>query len=113
MTRRRELVLRIVLNEISDDYENLHQITKQVGMTIAGCGMTVSLDEILQGLTDLIDAKLAKAYRFSDGAHQLPGMPPLDEIGSPHEVQGRRRVFLGYEEGYAPTAFGLPGLALR
>jgi hypothetical protein len=86
MTRRRELVLRIVLNEISDDYENLHQITKQVGMTIAGCGMTVSLDEILQGLTDLIDAKLAKAYRFSDGAHQLPGMPPREEIGSPDEV---------------------------
>jgi hypothetical protein len=33
MTRRRELVLRIVLNEISDDYENLHEITKQVRRT--------------------------------------------------------------------------------
>ena len=56
-TRRRELVLRIVLNEISDDYENLYQITKQVRRTSSDCGMTVSLQEILQALADLVAVK--------------------------------------------------------
>jgi hypothetical protein len=84
-TRRRELVLRIVLNEISDDYENLYQITKQVRRTSSDCGMTVSLQEILQALADLVAAKLAKAYRLSNGVEGIDGMPSAEEIGSPDE----------------------------
>jgi len=81
-TRRRQLVLRIVLNEISDDYENL-KITKQVHRTSSDCRMTVSHHEILQALTDLITAKLAKAYRLSNGVEPIDGMPSATEIGSP------------------------------
>jgi hypothetical protein len=99
MTRRRELVLRIVLNEISDDYENLHQIAKQVAMTISGCGMTVPLEEILQGLTDLVDAKLAKAYRLSNGVEAIDGMPSPEEIGSPDEPGVEDAFFWITKEG--------------
>ncbi len=60
MTRRRELVLRIVLNEISDDYENLHEITKQVRRTSV-CGMTISVHEILQALADLVAAGVSES----------------------------------------------------
>lgn len=75
----------IVLNEISDDYENLYQIKKQVRRTSSDCGMTVSLDEILQALTDFVAAKLAKAYRLSNGVEGIDGMPSAAEIGSPDE----------------------------
>jgi hypothetical protein len=85
MTRCRELVLRIVLNEISNDYENLHQITKQVRRTSSDCGMTISVHEILQALADLVAAGLAKPYRLSNGVKGIDGMPPAGEIGSPDE----------------------------
>ena len=85
MTRRRELVLRIVLNEIADDYENLYQITKQVGRRSSDCGMTVSVAEILQALNHLVTTNLARAYRLSNGVEGIDGMPPADEIGSPDE----------------------------
>lgn len=85
MTRRRQLVLRIVLNEISDDYENLHQITKQVRRTSSECGMAVSHPETLQALADLVAARLARAYRLSNGVEAINGIPSAEEIGSPDE----------------------------
>lgn len=82
---RRDLVRMLVLREISDDYENLHQITKQIGTSSNKCGLTFKTDEILGALSDLIAGDLAKAYRLSNTVEELHGMPPADTIGSPHE----------------------------
>ncbi len=75
------------MNEICDDYECLHQITKQVALLTSGCGMTVETHEILAALGDLISGGLARAYRFSPKAEGIDGMPPIDEIGSPDEYR--------------------------
>lgn len=83
--RRHQLVRTFVLDAIADDYENLEQITKHVTSLSARCGITIESSEILQALGDLIAADLAKAYRLSnETAEEFHGMPPSDQIGSPH-----------------------------
>jgi hypothetical protein len=76
-----------VLNEIADDYENLHQVAKQVASLSSDCGLTIETHEILEALGDLIANDLASAYRLSSTstAEKLYGMPPADQIGSPDE----------------------------
>lgn len=69
----------LVLDAICDDYENLHQITKHLS------GLSLETSEILQTLSDLIDAGLARAYRLDNTAEELPGMPSSNEVGSPCE----------------------------
>jgi hypothetical protein len=76
----------LVLNEIADDYENLHQITKQVTPAGSACGLTIETSEILHALRELITADLARAYRLSTmsrTAEEIQGMPRAHEIGSP------------------------------
>lgn len=93
--RRSELVRMFVLNQIADDYENLHQITKQVTPLASACGLTIETSEILHALRDLVTADLARAYRFLPPANtteEIRGMPPADEIGSP-DVSMREDVF--------------------
>ncbi len=87
MMNRRELVRLIVLNEICDDYENLHQITKQVGRVTSACGMSIATHEILEALRELVESGLAKAYELSPWSPTkvLDRMPPVEEIGSPDE----------------------------
>ena len=75
---RSELVRRVVLDQISDDYECLHQIRKQVNLFSSGCGLSIETHEIVETLGDLIAHGLAKA-------EGIDGMPPADEIGSPDE----------------------------
>ena len=85
---RKELVRRFVLNEISDDYECLHQIMKQLTPWSSGCGLKIEPPEVIDTLSDLIADGLVKAYRFSgvlNDVEAIDGMPPIDEIGSPHE----------------------------
>ena len=83
MVRRRDLVRMFVLDQISDDYECLHQITKQVADLSSRCAFTIELDEILAALGDLISGGLARAYRFSPKVEGIDGTPPIEEIGSP------------------------------
>jgi hypothetical protein len=48
------------------------------------CGMEISEPEIVQGMVELIQAGLAKAYWFAPGrrtAEEIPGVPPLEQIG--------------------------------
>ena len=73
------------VSEISDDYENLHQITKQVDTCSSDCGVAFETDEILLALSDLLANDLAKAYRLSNTAEELRGMPSAEVIGSPNE----------------------------
>lgn len=79
MVRRRDLVRRMVLNEICDGYECLYQITIQLAISTSRCGLTIETPEVLAALGDLISGGLARA-------EGIEGMPPIEEIGSPHEL---------------------------
>ncbi len=78
---RSELIRRMVLNAISDDYENVDQAilvdVKKVG---AQLGYTVGRSDIVVALASLIGDGLAKAYLLSgtEPSRELEGMPPLD-----------------------------------
>ena len=79
---RHELVRRIVLNSISDDYENVDQvIIRMVAEDGAKCGLTIDRSEIVDALAGLIEDGLAKAYLLSGTAPhvtELQGMPSID-----------------------------------
>ena len=79
MVRRSELIQMFVLNEISDGYECLHQIIKQLNPLSSAAGLTIETSEVIEALRDLIANGLAEA----DGIDE---MPPTDEIGSPDEA---------------------------
>ena len=57
------LVRKMVLNEISDDYENVDQIIlPSVAKECAKLGLVVERSDIVNALGDLIEEGLAKAY---------------------------------------------------
>jgi hypothetical protein len=100
--RRSELVRMFVLNKIADDYENLHQITKQVEPLGSACGLSIETSEILQALGELIAADFARAYRLSimsRTAEEIQGMPPAHEIGSPDVPMVVDAFFWATEKG--------------
>jgi len=67
---RREILRKPVLNEISDDYENVDQcIWRHVAEAGGRCGLKIVRSEIVEGLAELVDAGLAKAYILSSGGH--------------------------------------------
>ena len=80
---RNELVRRLVLNEICDDYENVDQvILPNVLKQCRKLGFVLERSEVVLALSRLIDEGLAKAYLFSpfEPAKELQGMPALDVI---------------------------------
>lgn len=83
---RSEFVQRLVLNEISDDFESVDQIIfPKVAETRAKCGLTIERSEIVEALSQLIAAGLAKVYTLPGPARdpfaaELPGTPPTDEV---------------------------------
>jgi hypothetical protein len=83
---RDELVRRLVLRSISDDFENVDQIIlRDVAEGAAKFGLTVERSEVVAVLARLIEDGLAKAYILSavEGdplAGELPGMPSMDGI---------------------------------
>ncbi len=73
----------MVLNEISDDYENVDQvILRNIRGDKDKLGFTVERSEIVNALAELIEGGLAKAYLLSatEPARELQSMPPLDVI---------------------------------
>jgi hypothetical protein len=63
---RSELGRRLVLNSISDDYENVGQVILwDVAEDGAKCGLTIERSEIVDALGVLIEDGLAKAYLLS------------------------------------------------
>jgi hypothetical protein len=99
---RAELIRMLVLNSIADDYENLEQIAKDVTRMSTECGVSVSTDEILNGLSDLIESNLATAYRFDrfrDRWIEFKSMPERSEIGSPRETNINDAWFWVTERG--------------
>lgn len=82
---RSEFVRRLVLNEISDDFENVDQvILRGVADTGTKCGLTITRSEVVEALAGLVRDGLAKAYNLSGTrdpfAGELQGMPQMDEI---------------------------------
>lgn len=63
---RNELVRRMVLREISDDYENIDQIIlPNVAKQCSKLGFVVERSQIVTALGELIQDGLAKAYLLS------------------------------------------------
>jgi hypothetical protein len=83
---RRELIRRLVLDSICDDFENVDQvILRDVTRDGAKLGLTIGRSDVVTALTELIEYGLAKAYLLSGTvrdpfAGELPGMPALDVV---------------------------------
>jgi hypothetical protein len=83
---RSQFLRRLVLNWITDDFENVDQvILRHVAEDAAKCGLTVERPEVVAALAGLIEDGLAKAYILSGDsrdpfAGELQGMPPMDEV---------------------------------
>ncbi|HWB85275.1 MAG TPA: hypothetical protein VG675_14120 [Bryobacteraceae bacterium] len=80
---RSEVIRRMVLNEISDDYENVDQvILPNVARECANLGIIVERSQVVEALAELVESGLAKAYRLSciEPAEELRDMPPVDVV---------------------------------
>jgi hypothetical protein len=84
---RRQLIRRLVLNSICDDFENVDQvILRDVTRDGSKFGLTIERSDIVDALKGLIEHGLAKAYLLSGTmgpdpfAGELPGMPALDVV---------------------------------
>jgi len=81
---RGEIVGLLVLNAISDDYENVDQvILRYVVEQLAKLKVAIERPEIVNALGGLIQDGLAKAYLLSGTepySTELHGMPPLDAV---------------------------------
>lgn len=83
-TTRSELVRRLVLSVICDDYENLAvSIEMPVVETGGRCGLYIEKAEIVRALRELIELGWAKAYYLGDKFKEIEGMPPEDELEDP------------------------------
>jgi hypothetical protein len=83
---RRELVRRIVLNEICDDYENLSvSIADPVGRRVRDCGFTIERSEIAMLLLELVELGWAKAYQLGgQEVVEYDRMPSVEEMDNPN-----------------------------
>jgi hypothetical protein len=80
---RTELVPRMVLNAICDDYENVDQVIfPQVAEDCAKLGLIVERSDIVAALAELVADGLATAYLLSSTgpSKEVPGMPPMDVV---------------------------------
>jgi hypothetical protein len=81
---RSELIQRLVLSEISDDYESVDQIIlRNVARDGAKLGLSIERSDIVDALRSLIEDGLAKAYLLSSRepySTELPSMPALDVV---------------------------------
>ena len=78
---RAELIRTIVLNSFCDDYEDIVQITKNTDELGPKCGLTISRDDIILALRELIELGYAKAWdltRWAATEHEV--MPPREKI---------------------------------
>ena len=81
---RSELIRRMVLDAMCDDYENIDQIIlPTVARDCAKLGFSVERSEIVKAVSELVMDGLAKAYLLScwePFSTELRGMPPVDVV---------------------------------
>lgn len=75
MANRAELVCAYVLNEISDDLEEIRQIMVQLRW-VAYLG--ISRAEVREALVSLVQDGLARSYDLYVSQETLPGLPPRE-----------------------------------
>ncbi len=85
---RDELIRKMVLSEISDDYENVDQIVfPVVARECAKLGLVVERSDVVGALAELIEQGLAKVYLLSTTpAKELESMPSLEVIEEDFET---------------------------
>jgi hypothetical protein len=72
-----------VLNSFCDDYEDIERITNHKDEVGPKCGLTISHDDIIQALRELIELGHAKAWdlgRWPDPATEHEDIPPREDI---------------------------------
>jgi hypothetical protein len=62
--RRPDLIRTLVLNEVGDDYENLHHIKREVVKVGLSAEIEIQAAEIGAALVDLITIGIVKAYQL-------------------------------------------------
>ena len=83
---RVEFVQRLVLNVLTDDFENVDQtILRDVREIGAKCGLTIQRRDVVDALGFLVEAGLAKAYELTAAVGdpfktEIHGMPKLDVV---------------------------------
>jgi hypothetical protein len=81
---RAELIRRFVLNSFCDFDEDIEQITKWTVHNGSACGLTITRDEIIQALRELIESGYARAWdaepRKPAPPAEYPEMPGTEEI---------------------------------
>jgi hypothetical protein len=83
---RNELIQMLTLNSMADDYESFDHLCEWAVKSGAQCGLTIERSEVLNALLNLIETRLAQAYRFSRPTNsfiEIQGTPPLEEISNP------------------------------
>ncbi len=87
---RRELLRRLVLDSICNDYENVDQIIlREVAEQGIKCGLTIERSEVVEALTGLIGDGLATAYDLSVQpplSQVYQGVPPLDVVEDDYKI---------------------------
>jgi hypothetical protein len=84
---RAELIRLFVLNSCCDDYEDIVQITKHTDEVGPKCGMTVSEEDIIQALGELMELGYVRAWNLTPPPRPEPikeyrGMPSPEEIAA-------------------------------
>jgi hypothetical protein len=83
---RPQLLQRLVLGAICDDFENVDQIIFQtVAEEAARCGFSIQRSDVVEALTSLVQAGMAKPYDLSASVDdpfsgELEAMPQLDTV---------------------------------
>jgi len=82
---RRELVLMLTLNELSDDYENLTvSIMPDFDRIAEDYRITVEKSEVADALKELVELGWAKAYLPRSGELvEVEGMPFVEDLDGP------------------------------
>jgi aryl-alcohol dehydrogenase-like predicted oxidoreductase len=86
---RCELIRRLVLNSIADDYENVDQaILHDVARDGGKLGVTIERSDVVRALAELIEQGLARAYLLSstEAPRELEGMPSLEQAEESFET---------------------------
>jgi hypothetical protein len=76
---REDLIRRLVLDSICDDYENIDQvILAAVARDGAKCGFDVRRADIVGALRSLVAEGYARAYNLPTSMEAIPAMPDVD-----------------------------------